>query len=60
MRERDFREAERGRREDNIKTDLRELEYDPGDWIALAEDRGQWRGYVRALLNLWIRLKTIT
>ena len=23
----------------------------PGDWIALAEDRDQWRAYVRALMN---------
>ena len=37
--------------EDNIKMDLRELGCDPGDCIALAEDRDQWRDYVRAVIN---------
>ena len=37
---------------DNIKTDLREVAYIPGDWIALAEDRNQWQAYVRAAMNL--------
>ena len=27
--------------------DLMEVGCDPGDWIALAEDRDQWRVYVR-------------
>ena len=26
----------------------------PGEWIDLAEDRGQWRAYVRAVMNLQI------
>ena len=42
----------RCRWEDNIKMDLREVGCDPRDWIALAEDRDQWRGYVRAVMNL--------
>ena len=42
----------RRRREDNIKMDLREVACDPRDWIALAEDRDQWRAYVRAVMNL--------
>ena len=37
---------------DNIKMDLREVGCDSKDWIALAEDRDQWRGYVRAVMNL--------
>ena len=32
--------------------DLREVGRDPGDWIALAKDREQWRAYVRAVMNL--------
>ena len=36
----------------HIKMDMREVGYDPGDWIALAEDRDQWRAYVRAVMNL--------
>ena len=39
-------------REDNIKMGLREVGCDPGNWIALAEDRDQWRAYVRVLMNL--------
>ena len=31
--------------------DLRELGCDPGEWIDLAEDRDQWRAYVRAVMN---------
>ena len=42
----------RRRWEDNIKMDLREVGCDPGDWTALAEDRDQWRAYVRAVMNL--------
>ena len=48
------RHLERPRRtwEDNIKMDLREVCCDPGDWIVLAENRDQWRAYVRAVMNL--------
>ena len=42
----------RCRWEDNIKMDLREVGCDPGDWIALAEDRDQWRAYVRVVMKL--------
>ena len=37
---------------DNIKIDLRKVSCDPGGWIDLAEDRDQWRAYVRAVMNL--------
>ncbi|KAJ4444876.1 hypothetical protein ANN_06673 [Periplaneta americana] len=42
----------RRRWEDNIKMDLREVGYDDGDWINLAQDRDRWRSYVRAAMNL--------
>ena len=42
----------RYRWENNIKMGLREVGYDPGEWIDLAEDRDQWRAYVRAVMNL--------
>ena len=42
----------RRRWEDNIKMDLREVGCDPGQWVDLAEDRDQWRAYVRAVMNL--------
>ena len=38
--------------EDNNKMDLREVGCDPGEWIDLAEDRDQWRTYIRAVMNL--------
>ncbi|KAJ4446835.1 hypothetical protein ANN_13533 [Periplaneta americana] len=44
----------RRRWEDNIKMDLREVGYDGRDWINLAQDRDQWRAYVRAAVNLRI------
>ncbi|KAJ4432813.1 hypothetical protein ANN_21452 [Periplaneta americana] len=42
----------RRRWEDNIKMDLREVGYDDRYWINLAQDRDQWRAYVRAGMNL--------
>ena len=36
----------------NIRMDSREVGCDPGEWIDLAEDRDQWRAYVRAVMNL--------
>ena len=44
----------RRRWEDNIKMNLKEVVCDPGDWIDLAEDRDQWRTYVRAVMNLLV------
>ncbi|KAJ4432464.1 hypothetical protein ANN_21083 [Periplaneta americana] len=41
----------RRRWEDNIKMDLREVGYDDREWINLAQDRDQWRAYVRAAMN---------
>jgi hypothetical protein len=37
---------------DNIKMDLREIEWDGMDWINLAEDRDHWRALVNIVLNL--------
>jgi hypothetical protein len=31
---------------DNIKMDLREIEWDSMDWMDLAQDRDQWRALV--------------
>ena len=42
----------RRRLEDNIKMDLRYVGCDPGEWMDVAEDRDQWRAYVRAVMNL--------
>ena len=47
----------RSRWEDNIQMDLREVGCDSGDLIDLAEDRNQWRAYLRAVMYLRVLLK---
>jgi hypothetical protein len=39
---------------DNIKMDLREIDWGGMDWIDLAEDRDQWRALVNTVMNLWV------
>jgi hypothetical protein len=36
---------------DNIKMDLREIEWDGMDWIDVAQDRDQWRALVNAIMK---------
>jgi hypothetical protein len=38
--------------EDNINTDLQELEWRDVEWIDLAQDRDSWRALVNAVMNL--------
>ena len=45
--------------EDDIKIDLKEVGFDAGNWIDLAQDRDQWQVYVRAVMNLWVPKKPI-
>jgi hypothetical protein len=37
---------------DNMKTDIREIEWDGVDWIDMAQDRDQWRAIVNTILDL--------
>jgi hypothetical protein len=37
---------------DNIKMDLREIQWDGVDWIIMSQDRGQWRALMNTVLNL--------
>jgi hypothetical protein len=37
---------------DNIKIDLRSIEWDGMDWIDLAQDRDMWRALVNTVMNL--------
>jgi hypothetical protein len=41
----------RRRREDNIRTDLREIGWGGMDWIGLPQDREQWRAVVNTVMN---------
>jgi hypothetical protein len=36
---------------DNIKIDLREIEWDGMDWIDLTQDGDQWRTLVNTVMN---------
>jgi hypothetical protein len=42
----------RRRWEDNIKIDLQEVRYGGMDWIELAQDRGRWRAFGIAVMNI--------
>jgi hypothetical protein len=42
----------RHRCEDNIKMDLKGVEFGSVDWIELAQDRDRWRALVTAVMNL--------
>jgi hypothetical protein len=37
---------------DNIRMDLREIEWGGMDWIDLVQDRDQWRALVNTIMNL--------
>jgi hypothetical protein len=45
-------ERPRCRWEDNIELDLREIGIDGANWIRLAQDRVQWRAFVKTVMNL--------
>jgi hypothetical protein len=44
----------RGRWEDNIKLDLREIGIDVANWIRLAQERVQWGVFLNTVMNLRI------
>jgi hypothetical protein len=39
---------------DNIKMDLREIEWDGMDWIDLVQDRDLWWALVNTVMNLLV------
>jgi hypothetical protein len=44
----------RGRWEDGIRMDLREIDLRGVDWIRLSQDRDRWRAVVSAVMNLQV------
>jgi hypothetical protein len=44
----------RGRWEDSIRMNLREIECEGVDWICLAHDRVRWWAYVHTVMNLQV------
>jgi hypothetical protein len=42
----------RGRWENNIKMNLREIGIDAANWVHLVHDRVQWRAFVNTIMNL--------
>jgi hypothetical protein len=42
----------RRRWEDGIRIDLGETGWGDGEWVQLAQDRGQWRAVSNAVMNL--------
>jgi hypothetical protein len=42
----------RRRWEDNIRIDLRQIEWEVVDWVYLAQDRDQWRALVNTVIVL--------
>jgi hypothetical protein len=41
--------------EDNIRMDLRKIEWEVVDWIHVVKDRCQWRTVVKMVINLGVR-----
>jgi hypothetical protein len=48
----------RRRWEDNIKMDLGEIGIDGANWIRLAQDRVQWRAFVKMVMNLRVQFES--
>jgi hypothetical protein len=44
----------RRRLEDNIRIDLREIEWEGVNWMHLTEERDQWRAVVNTVMNLQV------
>jgi hypothetical protein len=47
--------SSRGRWEDNIRMDLKEIVINMKNWGDSAQDRDYWRAHENAALNLWIQ-----
>jgi hypothetical protein len=41
----------RSRQKNNIRLDLKEIDWESVDWMHLAQDRDQWRTLVKTVIN---------
>jgi hypothetical protein len=44
----------RNRWEDNIRMDVREIDWEIVHWMHLAQDRDQWRAFVNMIMKLHV------
>jgi hypothetical protein len=44
----------KGRWEDNIRMDLWEIAWKGGEWMHLAQDRGQWGALMNTIMNVCV------
>ena len=44
----------RGRWEDTIRMDIKEMGINMRNWVDSVQDRSYWRALVNAALNLWV------
>jgi 23S rRNA A1618 N6-methylase RlmF len=42
------------RRWNGIRMDLREIGWEGVDWMHVAQDRKQWRGVTKTVLDIWV------
>jgi len=40
--------------ENNFKMDLQNVVCGGMDWIDVSKNRNKWRGFVNALINIWV------
>jgi hypothetical protein len=43
-----------GRRNDNIKLDLKTIMWKPEGWIYVVQERQKWRAVVKAVMNILV------
>jgi hypothetical protein len=51
--------SQRHRWEEGIRMDLGEIGWKDVEWVKLAQDRGQWRAVVNAVMNLRVLVPRI-
>jgi hypothetical protein len=45
----------RSKWKDNIRKNLREIEWECVDWMYLTQDRDQWRAPLNTIMKVWVQ-----